>query len=65
MKDIARILQGLLGAPVIDETRIEGNFSYSVSSNLRGPDTAFDFARQLGLRLEPAERPIEMLLVRK
>ncbi|HEY6345425.1 MAG TPA: TIGR03435 family protein [Bryobacteraceae bacterium] len=65
MKDIASILEQQTGAPVIDETRIEGNFSYSVSSNLRGPDAAFDFARQLGLRLEPAERSIEMLVVRK
>jgi uncharacterized protein (TIGR03435 family) len=65
MKDIASILEQQMGAPVIDETRIEGKFSYSVSSNLRGPDAAFDFARQLGLRLEPAERSVEMLVVRK
>jgi uncharacterized protein (TIGR03435 family) len=65
MKDIAQSLQGLLDAPVIDETRIEGNFTYSVLSNLHGPDAAFDFARQLGLRLEPAERSVEMLVVRK
>jgi uncharacterized protein (TIGR03435 family) len=67
MKDIARNLQGLglLGAPVIDETRIEGNFTYSVSSSLHGPDAVFDFARQLGLRLEPAERSVEILVVRK
>jgi uncharacterized protein (TIGR03435 family) len=64
MKDIARILEDILGAPVVDETRIDGNFSYSVSSNLRGPDKAFDFARQLGLRLDPAERSVEMLVVR-
>jgi uncharacterized protein (TIGR03435 family) len=65
MKDIASILGGLLGAPVIDETLVEGNFSYSVSSNLHGPDAVFDLARKLGLRLEPAERSVEMLVVRK
>jgi uncharacterized protein (TIGR03435 family) len=65
MKDIARILEDLLGAPVVDETRIDGQFSYSVSSNLNGRDQAFDFARQLGLRLDPAERSGEMPVVRK
>jgi uncharacterized protein (TIGR03435 family) len=65
MKDIASILGGLLEAPVIDESHIEGNFSYSVSSNLHGQGRVFDFARQLGLRLEPAERSLEMLVVRK
>jgi uncharacterized protein (TIGR03435 family) len=65
MKDIARTLERQLGGLVIDETRIEGNFSFSVSSSLRGRDKVFDFARQLGLRLEPAERSVEMLMVRK
>ncbi len=65
MREIAGMLQDLLGAPVLDETGVQGKYNYSVSSELPLPDAAFEYARQLGLRLTPADRPIEMLIVRK
>jgi uncharacterized protein (TIGR03435 family) len=64
MKDIASIFQSLLNTPVIDESGVEGKFSYSALSNLSPPESVFDFARQLGLELTPAVRPVELLVVR-
>jgi uncharacterized protein (TIGR03435 family) len=64
MRDIACQFECCLDAPVIDETGISGKFTYTASSNLAGTDAAFDMAHQLGLELIPAERPIEILVVR-
>ncbi len=65
MQDVARALEGLLNVPVIDETGLKGRYNYSVSSKLSEAEAVFDFAHQLGLELTPAERPIEVLVVRK
>ena len=65
MQDIARVFQGLLNVPVVDETGRKGKYTYLASSKLSEADAAFDMAHQLGLELKPAERPIEMLVVRK
>jgi uncharacterized protein (TIGR03435 family) len=65
MQDIARALEGLSGRPVIDETGLKGKYNYSVSSKIPRPEVVFDFADQLGLKLTPAERQIEILVVRQ
>jgi uncharacterized protein (TIGR03435 family) len=64
MPDIARTFEDLLNVPVIDETRWQGKYNYSVSSKLTGSEAAFDMAHQLGLELTEVKRPIEMLVVR-
>jgi uncharacterized protein (TIGR03435 family) len=64
MSAIARTLEGVLGAPVVDDTGMKGKFNYSASGDLPKPESAFDMARQLGLELTPVDRPIEMLVVR-
>jgi uncharacterized protein (TIGR03435 family) len=65
LQDIANALEGLLGAPVIDETGLTGKYNYSVSSKMPQPEAVFDFADKLGLKLASAERPIEILMIRK
>lgn len=63
--DIAQELEYLLGVPVIDATGLKGAYDYSASSKLSGSEAALDLAHRLGLELTQAERPIEMLVVRK
>jgi uncharacterized protein (TIGR03435 family) len=65
MQDIAGVFEGLLNTPVIDGTGLKGKYNYSVMSKLSESEGAFDMAHQLGLELTEAERPIEMLVVRK
>jgi uncharacterized protein (TIGR03435 family) len=65
MQDIAGVFEGLLNAPVVDGTGLKGNYNYSALSKLSESEAAFDLAHQLGLELTAAERPIEMLVVRK
>ena len=65
VESIASGIEGLVDAPVIDETGIKGKYDYSASSDLSGPEAGIDIARQLGLDLAPADRPIEMLVVQK
>jgi uncharacterized protein (TIGR03435 family) len=65
MKDIAGAFEGLLNIPVVDETGLKGTYNYSALTKLPAAEAPFDLAHQLGLELTEAERPIEMLVVRK
>ena len=65
MQDIASAFEGLLNTPVVDGTGLKGKYNYSASSKLSESEAAFDLAHQLGLELKEAEKPIEMLVVRK
>ncbi len=65
MQEMARMFAELLSVPAFDETGLKGKYNYSASSKLSGTDAVFDMALQLGLQLTQAERPIEMLVVRK
>jgi uncharacterized protein (TIGR03435 family) len=65
MKDIAFILEDILGVPVIDQTGLAGKYDYFASSKLEGPAFALEMAQQLGLELKEAEQPVEMLVVEK
>ena len=65
LQDIANALEGLLGAPVMNETGLTGKDNYSVSSKMPQPEAVFDFADKLGLKLAPVERPIEILVIQK
>jgi uncharacterized protein (TIGR03435 family) len=61
---IAAALEGQLNVPVVDETGLQGKYNYAASSKLAGREAAIDMAHQLGLQLTPAERLMEMLVVR-
>jgi uncharacterized protein (TIGR03435 family) len=63
--EIARSFEAWLRAPVLDETGFEGKFNYAATTSLEGAPAALEIARQLGLELTPAERPVEMSVVRK
>ena len=65
MEDFARVFEGLLNIPVVDETGIKESYNYSASSKLSQPEAALDQAHQLGLELTESERPIEMIVVRR
>ncbi len=65
-------LAGLSGRPVIDKTGLEGRYYCRVQYSQMGtaaanPDQAPDIfgavQQQLGLKLEPAKGPVEMLIV--
>lgn len=65
MSTIATMLSGQLKVPVLDETGVKGEFDFFAHSELPQPEGAIDMAHQLGLELTPADRLIEMLVVRK
>jgi len=65
MKELAATFEREINSPVLDETGIAGTFDYSAYSKLEGRARVIDWARQLGLELTDAVRPINMLVVRK
>ncbi len=65
MEYVAFAIECLLNVPVLDATGLKGKYNYSASSKLPGADAAFDIASQLGLKLTPADRPVELLIVQK
>ncbi len=70
---LARTLQGVSGRPVVDRTGLVGTYDFELrfapallGAEPSGPDVPSIFAalqEQLGLRLEPAQGPVEFLLV--
>ena len=70
LTDLTRILSLTVGRPVVDETGLDGSFDIDVKFTL---DDASDPARaaalvtaiqdQLGLKLEPARRPVDVLVI--
>ncbi len=64
MYQVASALEGLLHVPVIDETGRIGNFNFAAYSKASPSEAPFDLARQLGVQLTAADRPVDMLVVR-
>lgn len=66
---VRRGLMFLLGVPVIDETRLEGQFDIDLKwspddrSNDDRPSIFTALREQLGLRLEPSKGPVEFLVI--
>lgn len=70
LTDLTRILSLTVGRPVVDETGLAGSFDIDVKFTL---DDASDPARaaalvtaiqdQLGLKFEPARRPVDVLVI--
>ena len=69
MPEIARTLAFAAGRPVIDKTGLEGRYYYFLQYGQlgNGPDQAPDIfdavQQQLGLRLEPAKAPVQLLVI--
>ena len=69
MSDLVHLLTGVVGAPVVDRTGIEGqyNFSLEFAPLLGAPDDrlpdVFGAVQQLGLELEPIKGPVEVLVI--
>jgi uncharacterized protein (TIGR03435 family) len=68
---IAKALAGTAGRPVIDKTGLQGRYFFALQYSQLGTNTETDGApdifgavqQQLGLKLEPAKAPVEMLVV--
>ncbi len=71
MDELAMMLEYTLKIPVINQTKLTGNFDFQIQWNEDGPDYPNPeglkqaLKRQLGLELVPTNMPIEMLVVGK
>jgi uncharacterized protein (TIGR03435 family) len=72
MDDLATVLSGASGRPVINKTHLEGQYSYvlqyaKLDATVSGPDSAPDIfgaiQQQLGLKLESGKAAIPTLIV--
>ena len=71
MAQLANMLANAAGHPVVDDTGLNGRFSYSLSfaplsarpGDSDSPDLFTAIQEQLGLRLEAKREPIEVLVV--
>jgi uncharacterized protein (TIGR03435 family) len=66
---LALMLRGPAGRPVMDKTGIQGNYDFQLSYALdaeteaRLPSIFTVLQEQLGLKLEPAKVPLEILVI--
>jgi uncharacterized protein (TIGR03435 family) len=58
-------LERALGAPVLDETKIEGMFDINVKYTPGSRNAAIEAVEKLGLKLTKARRPMEFLVVKR
>jgi uncharacterized protein (TIGR03435 family) len=66
MEDLADEVASTAGRPAFDKTGLAGNFAFTLEYADQGTDGASLFTalqEQLGLRLEPARGPVEILVV--
>ncbi len=58
-------LGGSIGRPVVDETGLQGNFDFTLewTPDPNGPSIFTALQEQLGLKLEPATRPLDVVIV--
>jgi uncharacterized protein (TIGR03435 family) len=79
MQDLASKLSRLLGRPVVNNTNVKGNYDFKLewtpdsgpaapggppAETTPGPSLFSAIQEQLGLRLEAAKGPVEMLVIR-
>ncbi len=63
-EDLAGILEGMLGRPVIDEAGLAGYYDVHLRARDAEPESIVEAVReQLGLELSPERRDIELLVV--
>jgi uncharacterized protein (TIGR03435 family) len=70
--DFCKVVEGQLGRPVTDATRLDGKYDFNVSWNANnlgteasGDDSAtmYSAIRSLGLKLESHKEPVEVVVV--
>jgi uncharacterized protein (TIGR03435 family) len=61
MADLARAMESAVNKPVVDETGVAAR--YNIELTYDSPGGLPEAIRKLGLRMEPARRPIEFLVV--
>jgi uncharacterized protein (TIGR03435 family) len=62
--DLAHVLQGILGVPVVDESGLRGSFDLEFGwREDRVPSVTAALAEQYGLLLTPGRRPLEALII--
>jgi len=63
---LAQTLENFLGRPVVDETKVSGEYDWELPYNYADKSLLLNALRdQLGLEVVPAKRTIEMLVVEK
>lgn len=63
---LAETLENFLGRPVVDETKVSGEYDWELPYNYADKSLLLNALRdQLGLEVAPAKRTIEMLVVEK
>ena len=65
LMSLAGMIEMELAKPVIDETGIRGTYDIKLTWDPNTPGALEEAIRKLGLKLEPARRPIEFLTVTK
>jgi uncharacterized protein (TIGR03435 family) len=61
---LAKILQELLSAPIVDATKLKGNYDYNLYYDETKPATLItSLEKEMGLTLRKVKRPIELLLI--
>jgi uncharacterized protein (TIGR03435 family) len=61
---LVRTVEGLLGAPVIDESGLTKNYTYDLKWKNGDKDSLMDaLEEQMGVQLLPAQRKIEVIVV--
>ena len=65
MEQLCRMMESLLGRPIMDESKVEARFDVEVQSTGHGREALVALLRdKLGLALTPAHRDVEFLVVR-
>jgi uncharacterized protein (TIGR03435 family) len=62
---LATMIERRLGAPVLDETGIQGAFTINAQYQEGSTESLIQAVEKLGLKLTKARRPIEYLVVKK
>jgi uncharacterized protein (TIGR03435 family) len=62
---LAGALEGSVGKPVVDETALGRKYDLRLSYDSTAPEGLLEAVREIGLRVEPARRPVEFLVVTK
>jgi uncharacterized protein (TIGR03435 family) len=60
---LARLLEGVVGLPVFDETALEGKYDFQIRYSPGELDSLKEALHKLGLKLDDETRPVELLLV--
>jgi uncharacterized protein (TIGR03435 family) len=63
MKTVAQTVAMWLGAPVVDQTALQGHFDFQIPGTLTGATVVRAFRDQAGLVVEPADTQVDVIVV--